>query len=136
MDLRLPATFSVCDAIRRQNNGACVVQVNAEVHERFVAAVAEIEDKGLGSHVTSFGTVNRRRCKDAITGDFIDGCISKHSYGMAADVRSFGDNANWETVVAREPGAQQMIDVFRSHGFTWGMSFQSNPDPQHVEWTP
>ena len=136
VDVVLPDAFAACTEIRPLNAGACTVQVNREVYDRFTAAVAEVDAAGLGRHVTSFGTVNRRRCKDAITGAFIPGCISKHSYGLAADVRSFGDNAKWDEVVEREPGVQRMIDIFRSNGFTWGMSFRSNPDPQHVEWTP
>lgn len=136
VELRLPDSFAACTEIRPLNNGACTVLVNQEVHARFAAAVTEIDSSGLGRHVTFFGTVNRRRCKDAVTGGFIDGCISKHSYGLAADLRSFADNADWDQVVAQQPGVQQMIDIFRAHGFTWGMSFQSNPDPQHVQWTP
>lgn len=136
VQLRLPRSFAACAAIEASNGGVCSVPVNQRVADRFQAAVTEIDQAGLGKFVTSFGTVNRRRCKDALTGSFIDGCISKHSYGLAADVRTFGDNARWGEVVAEEPGVQAMIDVFRSHGFTWGMSFKSNPDPQHVEWTP
>ncbi len=136
VQLRLPDSFAACQEIRSQNDGVCSVPVNREVLERFQGAVADIDRAGLGRTVTAFGTVNRRRCKDARTGAFIAGCISKHSYGLAADVRAFGDNARWDEVIAADPGVQQMIDVFRSHGFRWGMSFRSNPDPQHVEWTP
>jgi hypothetical protein len=136
VDLRLPRSFAACDEIVRVTGAGCTVKVNREVHDRFAAAVAEVDEAGLGQHVTSFGTVNRRRCKDALTGEFIEGCISKHSYGLAADLRSFGDNSRWDAVIRDQPGVQAMVDIFRSHGFTWGMSFQSNPDPQHVEWTP
>jgi hypothetical protein len=136
VQLTLPNSFAACAEIRRLNDGRCFVPVNAEAAPDFQRAVARIDALGLGSHVTSFGTVNRRRCKDARTGSYIKGCISKHSYGIAADVRNFADNANWDEVVRREPGVQQMIEVFRAEGFRWGMSFSNNPDPQHVEWQP
>jgi hypothetical protein len=134
--LTLPPSFAACIEIRPLNDGQCVVRINAEAAPDFTRAVARVAALGLGRHVTSFGTVNRRRCKDTRTGNFIRGCISKHSYGIAADVRDFADNANWDDVVRREPGVQQMIDVFREEGFRWGMTFSNNPDPQHVEWQP
>ena len=90
----------------------------------------------LGRHVTRFETVNRRRCKDALTAEYIEGCISKHSFGIAADVRAFEDNASWPAVVAQEPGVVEMLQVFEANGFRWGGDFRSNFDPQHVEWKP
>jgi HrpA-like RNA helicase len=134
--LRLPPSFAACQVIRAQNEGRCEATVNVEALQDFQAAVDQIAFEGLGRHVTAFGTLNRRRCKDARTGKFIAGCISKHSYGIAVDVRPFADNARWDEVVSAEPGAQRVIDIFRSHHFTWGMTFRSNPDPQHVEWQP
>ncbi len=134
--LELPASFAACPAIRAANNGACEVPVNARAYQRFADAVHQIDVEGLGKYVKTFGTVNRRRCKNAITGSFIKGCISKHSYGLAADVRPFEDNARWSTVVRSQPQVQRMINIFVAHGFRWGQTFGSNPDPQHVEWTP
>jgi D-alanyl-D-alanine carboxypeptidase len=98
--------------------------------------VARIDQAGLGRFVTEFQTVNRRRCKNARTGGYIAGCVSKHSYGIAADIRPFDDNSRWKQVVAEEPGVQEVIDIFRDEGFRWGMTFAGNPDPQHVEWSP
>jgi hypothetical protein len=135
VSLQLPRSFAACPRIVRKT-GTCAVPVNAEAYPHFQAAVIRIEQEGLGRHVTEFQTVNRRRCKNARTGAFIAGCISQHSYGTAADLRPFDDNSRWEQVVANEPGVQRVIDIFRDEGFRWGMSFSSNPDPQHVEWVP
>jgi D-alanyl-D-alanine carboxypeptidase len=136
VQLELPRSFAACTAIKANNNGVCTVPVNARVYQRFADAVHQIDDEGLGRYVKTFGTVNRRRCKDAISGTFIRGCISKHSYGIAADVRPFEDNARWSAVINSQPQVQRMINIFIAHGFKWGQNFRSNPDPQHVEWTP
>jgi hypothetical protein len=137
VQLQLPRSFAACPAIRAANpNGICEVPVNKRVYQRFADAVHQIDAEGLGKYVTTFGTVNRRRCKNAVTGGYIKGCISKHSYGLAADIREFHDNANWAQVVRSEPKVQRVIDIFIAYGFRWGRNFSSNPDPQHVEWTP
>ncbi len=129
--LQLPSRLAAC-----QRMDPCVAPVNAEAANAFRAALAEIVDRGLGSHITRFETLNRRRCRDARTGDYIEGCISKHSYGIAVDVRAFGDNARWSQVLASEPGMRQVVEIFRKHGFGWGGDFGSNFDPQHFEWIP
>jgi hypothetical protein len=86
--------------------------------------------------VTEFGTVKRRMCRDAISGAWRDGCISRHSYGIAVDVRDFGDNARWAELVAAEPRLERLVEVFEGAGFRWGGDFRSNVDPQHFEWKP
>jgi hypothetical protein len=136
VSLRLPSSFAACPRIRAKTGGVCEVPVNAEAHPHFAAVVDRIEREGLGRHVTEFQTVNRRRCKSATTGAYLRGCVSKHSYGIAADLRPFDDNTRWKQVVAGEPGVQRVIDIFRNEGFRWGMTFAGNPDPQHVEWAP
>lgn len=135
VDLVLPSRFAACGEIRRFRP-SCTVSVNAEALPAFQAAIAEVDAAGLGRHVTEFQTVNRRRCKSASTGRFIAGCISMHSYGIAADLRPFADNSRWPAVVASEPGLTGVIGIFEQNGFRWGMNFSGNPDPQHVEWIP
>ncbi len=135
VDLALPRRFAACKAILT-TLPTCTVSVNAEALEAFQAAVTEIDAADLGRHMTEFQTVNRRRCKSASTGTYIASCISKHSYGIAADIRPFADNVRWKSVVAHEPGLMDVVRIFRRHGFRWGMQFGSNPDPQHFEWIP
>ncbi len=114
----------------------CVANINTEALPAFTAALGELVARGLSAHITKFGTVNKRRCKDAITGGYIPNCISKHSYGIAVDIRNFTDNGNWEAVVDAEPGLLEVIEVFERNGFKWGGTFRSNFDPQHFEWEP
>jgi D-alanyl-D-alanine carboxypeptidase len=135
VDLVLPRRFAACTEIL-QVKSVCTVAVNAEALPAFQAAVTEVDAAGLSRHVTEFQTVNRRRCKSASTGGFIAGCISKHSYGIAADLRPFADNTRWPTVVAAEPGLDEVVKIFERNGFRWGMNFADNPDPQHLEWIP
>jgi D-alanyl-D-alanine carboxypeptidase len=115
--------------------GYCTVKINREAKPAFESALAEIVRADVGSSVTKFETVNRRRCRNAITGAWIAGCVSKHSYGIAVDFRPFADNANWEQVTDRDPGVSEVVKIFRSHGFRWGGTFD-NYDPQHLEWIP
>jgi hypothetical protein len=129
--ITLPESFNIC---RRLN--PCVAKVNVEAAPAFRGALREIVQQGVGAQITDFGTVNRRRCKDARTGEFLANCISKHSYGIAVDVRSFADNANWKAVVRQEPEVLDVVRIFRSYGFRWGGTFQNNFDPQHFEWEP
>jgi hypothetical protein len=129
--LALPPSLAVCVAI-----DPCEVDVNVEAVPAFTAALNEVVAAGLSAHITQFGTVNRRRCKDARTAAFIPNCISKHSYGIAVDTRNFNDNANWDAVVAREPEVLEVVKIFRRNGFKWGGTFGSNFDPQHLEWEP
>jgi hypothetical protein len=136
VELALPSSFPACREIQPLKAGRCVVEVNREALSAFAAAVAEVEAAGLDRHIQTFGTVNRRRCRDARTGSYIPGCISKHSYGIAVDFRPFADNSRWDAVVRLEPGVSEIVEIFRSHGFRWGMEFGSNPDPQHLEWRP
>ena len=135
VDLTLPRRFAACAEILNRLP-TCTVSVNAEALNSFQAAIAEIDTAGLGRHVTEFQTVNRRRCKSASTGSYIAGCISKHSYGIAVDIRPFADNVRWNSVVAEEPGLTEIVAIFKRHGFRWGMEFAGNPDPQHFEWIP
>jgi hypothetical protein len=135
VSLQLPRSFAACRRIESRTGGTCAVPVNVEAHPHFASAVRRIDAAGLGRHVTEFQTVNRRRCKNAITAQYIGNCVSKHSYGIAADIRPFEDNARWEQVTAAQPGVQRVIDIFRDEGFRWGMNFSNNPDPQHVEWS-
>jgi hypothetical protein len=114
----------------------CEAKVNAEAVPAFTAALQEVVAEGLSAHITQFGTVNRRRCKDALTGQYIPNCISKHSYGIAVDTRTFADNAKWDAVVSREPQVLKVIKIFQDNGFRWGGTFGSNFDPQHLEWEP
>jgi hypothetical protein len=132
VSLRLPRSFAVC----QKRSDSCVVTVHERARPAFAAAIAEIEELGLGRHVTQFGTVNKRMCRDARTGSWKDGCISRHSYGIAADVRDFEDNVGWDDVVVTEPEVMGMIEVFKRNGFRWGGDFRSNFDPQHLEWIP
>jgi hypothetical protein len=132
VSLRLPSSFAVCQS----RDDSCVVTIHEHARPAFASAVAEIDERGLGRHITRFGTVNQRMCRDALTGGWREGCISRHSYGIAADIRDFADNANWDAVRQREPEVDQVIDIFRRHGFRWGGTFRSNFDPQHVEWIP
>jgi hypothetical protein len=113
-----------------------VAKVNAQAVPAFTAALNEVVAAGLSAHITQFGTVNRRRCKDATTAAYIPNCISKHSYGIAVDIRNFADNANWDALVAREPEVLAVVKIFQQHGFIWGGTFGSNFDPQHLEWEP
>jgi hypothetical protein len=129
--LAIPQEISACAV-----EGQCSVEVNREAVPAFRAAIAEIVDAGLGSSVTQFQTVNRRRCKDAITAEWIPNCVSKHSYGIAVDFRSFTDNARWDEVIDGDPGVTEVVDIFRRQGFRWGGTFTSNYDPQHLEWIP
>jgi hypothetical protein len=134
--LTLPLSFPACDEIKPLRGGECVVDVNQEALPDFRAAVAEVDSSGLGKHVLSFGTVNRRRCRNARSGKYVEGCVSKHSYGIAVDFRPFADNARWDVVVRNEPGVSEIVSIFQRYGFRWGMEFSSNPDPQHLEWHP
>jgi D-alanyl-D-alanine carboxypeptidase len=129
--ITLPSSLAVCASLN-----PCEINVNAEAVPAFTSALAEVVAAGLSAHITQFGTVNRRRCKDARTAAYIPNCISKHSYGIAVDTRNFTDNANWEAVVAREPGVLKVVKIFKRNGFKWGGSFGSNFDPQHLEWEP
>ena len=97
--------------------------------------MAEVATQGLGKFVTQFNTLNRRRCKDARTAAWKPNCISKHSYGIAVDIRPFDDNKNWNAVVKRDPGVAEVVQIFRNNGFRWGGTF-ANYDPQHLEWLP
>jgi D-alanyl-D-alanine carboxypeptidase len=135
VDLPLPRGFAAC-AIILAKQSTCTAPVNVEAAPYFRRAVADIDAAGLGRYVTRFETVNRRRCKDARTGGYIPNCVSRHSYGVAVDLRPFEDNAKWNAVVAAEPGLTRVITIFERNGFTWGMHFAGNPDPQHVEWRP
>ena len=129
--MALPPTLGVCRALN-----PCTVNLNAEAVPAFTAALNEVVAEGLSAHITQFGTVNRRRCKDAISGTYVPNCISKHSYGIAVDTRNFSDNANWDAVVTREPEVLDVVKIFQRHGFIWGGTFGSNFDPQHFEWEP
>ncbi len=129
--LALPPALAVC-----RDMNPCTVNVNVEAVPAFTAALNEVVAQGLSAHITQFGTVNRRRCKDAISGSFIPDCISKHSYGIAVDTRNFTDNANWDAVVEQEPEVLDVVKIFQGNGFIWGGTFGSNFDPQHFEWEP
>lgn len=129
--LSLPKKIAAC-----RDNNLCEVDVNREAVPAFEAALTEVVEADLGSFVPEFQTLNRRRCKDAITGNWIPDCVSKHSYGIAVDFRPFTDNANWEQVTDSEPGILDVVAIFRKHGFRWGGTFASNYDPQHLEWIP
>ncbi len=135
IEVSLPRRFAACDVIMLTHS-TCSVPVNVEAAPAFRRAIEQIDAADLGRVVTRFQTVNRRRCKHAVTGRYIAGCVSKHSYGIAADIRPFADNARWPSVVAAEPDITKVIKIFERNGFTWGMHFANNPDPQHVEWTP
>jgi D-alanyl-D-alanine carboxypeptidase len=123
--ITLPSSLTVCASL-----DPCEANVNVEAVPAFTAALNEVVAAGLSAHITQFGTVNRRRCKDARTAAFIPNCISKH------DTRNFNDNANWDAVVAREPEVLEVVKIFRRNGFKWGGTFGSNFDPQHLEWEP
>jgi D-alanyl-D-alanine carboxypeptidase len=129
--ISLPPSLAVCRSLN-----PCVANINIEALPAFTAAIGEVVTTGLSAHITQFGTVNKRRCKDARTGGYIPNCISKHSYGIAVDTRSFADNANWDSVVEREPGVLEVVKIFERNGFIWGGTFRSNFDPQHFEWEP
>jgi hypothetical protein len=129
--ITLPPSLNVCRALN-----PCEANVNVQAAPAFTTALQEVVAMGLSAHITQFGTVNRRRCKDAITGGYIANCISKHSYGIAVDTRNFTDNANWDAVVAQEPEVLEVIKIFQRNGFAWGGDFGSNFDPQHLEWEP
>jgi D-alanyl-D-alanine carboxypeptidase len=129
--ISLPTEIAACGV-----GGHCEVDINREALPAFQSALAEVVESDLGRFVSQFQTVNRRRCKDAITADWIPDCVSKHSYGIAVDFRPFTDNANWERVTDREPGIVDVVTIFRNHGFRWGGTFSSNYDPQHLEWIP
>ena len=131
--LRLPSQIAACGG---ESGGVCSVKVNREALPAFQSAVAEIVASDLGQHVSQFQTVNRRPCRDSVSARVIPGCISKHSYGIAADFRPFEDNANWAQVQDAEPGLVEVVAIFQRHGFKWGGNFDSNFDPQHVEWVP
>lgn len=133
--VRLPSTFAVCRRWQDQG-GDCIVEVHERARPAFVAAIDELDREGLGDLVTEFGTVNRRMCRDALTGGWRDGCISRHSYGIAVDVRAFADNARWGELVAAEPRLGRLVQVFEAAGFRWGGDFSNNVDPQHFEWKP
>jgi D-alanyl-D-alanine carboxypeptidase len=129
--LTLPNEIAACT-----DGDSCQVEVNREALPAFQIALAEVVDADLGRYVTQFQTVNRRRCKDALTAEWIPDCVSKHSYGIAVDFRPFADNANWDQVTDRQPGVADVVSIFRKHGFRWGGTFKSNYDPQHLEWIP
>jgi hypothetical protein len=129
--LALPPSLAVCKTI-----DPCEAQVNVEAVPAFTTALREVVVAGLSAHITQFGTVNRRRCKDAVTAKYIPNCISKHSYGIAVDTRSFSDNADWDAVVANEPEVLEVVKIFKKNGFKWGGTFGSHFDPQHLEWEP
>jgi D-alanyl-D-alanine carboxypeptidase len=129
--LSLPTEIAACGVAN-----LCEVDVNREAAPAFHAALAEVVDEDLGGFVPQFQTLNRRRCKDAITAEWIPDCVSKHSYGIAVDFRPFTDNANWAQVTDAEPGIVEVVAIFRRHGFRWGGTFSSNYDPQHLEWIP
>ncbi len=129
--LKLPGSLGHCRGVAN-----CHAPVNAEALPHFRLALKEVTAKGLGRYITTFDTVNKRRCKDARTGEFIPNCVSKHSYGTAVDIRDFADNTNWKSVVRRDPQVLRVIAIFRHHGFRWGGTFASNFDPQHLEWQP
>jgi D-alanyl-D-alanine carboxypeptidase len=135
VEVSLPRRFAACDVIML-THPTCSVPVNVEAAPAFRRAIQQIDAAGMGPVVTRFETVNRRRCKNAVTGGYIAGCVSKHSYGIAADIRPFADNVRWKSVVAAEPDLTRVIRIFERNGFRWGMHFPNNPDPQHVEWTP
>jgi hypothetical protein len=129
--LSLPKAIAACGV-----GDLCEVEVNREALPAFQSALAEVVNSDLGAFVPQFQTVNRRRCKDAITADWIPDCISKHSYGIAVDFRPFSDNANWAQITDTEPGIADVVAIFRRHGFRWGGTFSNNYDPQHLEWIP
>lgn len=127
----LPPSIGAC-----ADGGVCRVKVNREAAPAFQGALAEVADAELGPAVTQFQTVNRRRCRDAVTGAWIPGCVSKHSYGIAVDFRPADDNVRWESVTDRDPRIMEVVAIFQRYGFRWGGTFQSNVDPQHLEWQP
>lgn len=131
VSITLPSTLGVCRAAN-----PCEANVNYEAVDAFTFALQEVVAAGLSAHITQFGTVSRRRCKDSLTGEFIPNCISKHSYGIAVDTRNFTDNANWDAVVTREPEVLEVVKIFERNGFRWGGTFGANFDPQHFEWEP
>jgi hypothetical protein len=129
--LVLPSALKVC-----RHMHPCTAKLNIEAIPSYEAALRDVVSAGLGPYVTVFDTVNRRRCKDALTGSFIAGCISKHSYGIAVDFRPFDNNARWNEIVSAHPQVLEVIAIFKRHGFRWGGTFQGNFDPQHLEWVP
>lgn len=130
VDLVLPPEIGSC-----RDAGICTVKVNREALQAFRAALREVVAQELGEFIPQFQTVNKRRCRDALSGSWIPNCVSKHSYGIAVDFRPFEDNANWEAVVDRDPGIADVVAIFRKAGFRWGGTFD-NFDPQHLEWIP
>lgn len=133
--IRLPSSFAVCRRWREQGRD-CIVEVHERARPAFLDAIDAIDAQGLGELVTEFSTVNERMCRDARTGGWRSGCVSRHSYGIAADIRSFGDNVEWDALVAADPRLTTMVGIWKRAGFRWGGDFDDNPDPQHVEWRP
>jgi len=133
--IRLPSSFAVCRRWREQGRD-CIVEVHERARPAFLEAVETIDAEGLGELVTEFSTVNERMCRDARTGGWRAGCVSRHSYGIAADIRSFGDNVGWDALVDADPRLTTMVGIWKRAGFRWGGDFGDNPDPQHVEWRP
>lgn len=130
VDLVLPPEIAGCSDAH-----VCTVKVNREALPAFQAALLAVIQEDLGEFVPQFQTVNRRRCRDGLTGGWIPDCVSKHSYGIAVDFRPFADNANWDSVVDLNPGISEVVAIFRRNGFRWGATFD-NFDPQHLEWIP
>ncbi len=133
--IRLPPSFTVCRRWREQGRD-CIVEVHERARPAFLDAIDTIDAQGLGELVTEFSTVNQRMCRDARTGGWRAGCVSRHSYGIAADIRPFGDNVEWDALVAGDPRLTTMVGIWKRAGFRWGGDFGDNPDPQHVEWRP
>ncbi len=129
--LTLPRGIGACVGSR-----PCRVRVNVEAAQAFQGALRAVDAAELGGAVTEFQTVNRRRCRDARTGAWIAGCVSKHSHGIAVDFRSVDDNRHWDSVTDRDSRIMEVVSIFQRYGFRWGGNFSSNFDPQHLEWVP
>jgi hypothetical protein len=118
-NLTLPASFGT---------SSHTVQVNAAGLEAFRRVVVAIDKAGLGPRIKQFQTVNRRQCRK-VSGAYIPGCISIHSWGLAVDIKPGTLKATYDG----QPLAG-VRKIFLSYGFVWGKTFSSNVDPPHFQY--
>jgi hypothetical protein len=98
-----------------------VLKFHEKGHKQLQAAFQQIKNDGLTHHIHTCGGTLNMRLRRPISGK-LSRLPSNHAFGTAIDLNE-DDGSNGGSVAPVAP-------VFRTHGFTWGKSFN---DPMHFE---
>ena len=112
--------------------GGILRMCNMVIHADLAAALQEVVDSGLASHLDVANTNTYGGCSagQARLGRLTQaiGTVSRHSWGQPIDINTSTNCQGCVPVMDC-----RIVSIFRKHNFAWGGNFLT-PDGMHFEW--